>query len=331
MGNKTTPGSTFKNHQITNEIIDLIQNKEMLMKFARPWVPTNLRQRNFNGAPYGPMNNFLLSAVALQRNFKHPFWITESKGKKLGGWLMDDEEATPIYTYVRQFVTEEDGKIKWHDRKPRNKASKVRFVLRTINMYNVDQFKWLELPSEFHIETFRNVEVEESMIVEQVEAYAQPYLNKYKIKVTHQEQDRACYSPRYDTILLPNKTSFTSPRNYASVFMHEVVHSTGHSSRLKRLKEKGEGKYNPEEEYSLEELVAELGSAIILHDLGVPCSKEEMEASADYMKGWASKLSTEPKWFAWADSRAKRAKNMIEKHQDKHEMDEILKRIAKKG
>ena len=56
-----------------------------------------------------------------------------------------------------------------------------------------------------------------------------------------------------------------------------------------------------------------------------------MEASADYMKGWASKLSTEPKWFAWADSRAKRAKNMIEKHQDKHEMDEILKRIAKKG
>lgn len=330
MTNKTTRGSTFKNHQITDKVIQMIQDESLLMKFARPWIPTNLRQRNFNGSCYGPMNNFLLSAIALEREFKSPFWITESKGRKSGGTLIAGEKCTEIYTYVRQYITEEGGKVKWHDKKPKNKNTKVRFVLRTIDMYNVNQFNWLKLPEEFFIESFSNPSISEDEMVEQVENYVNPYLNKHKIKVKHLDLDRAFYSITFDEITLPPKNSFKSSRGYAGVFVHEVIHSTGHKSRLDRLRQGKEGEYNHEEEYSLEELVAELGSAIILHDLGVPCSQEELERSVDYMKGWSRKLSAEPKWFAWADSRSKRAKNLIEKHQEKDAIDKILKRIGKK-
>ena len=314
MTNKTTPGSTFKNHQITDLIIQEIQSGNY-NKWVRPWVPVQDRPRNFNGALYGPMNNFLLSLAQMHKGYSNPFWITANKGRKEKGWLSDEEEPTCIYTYVRSYVVEKDGQVKWYDTKPREKHS-TRYVLRTINMYNVEQFKWQKIPENFDLQTYSNPKIKEDMIVHTIHKYAQPYLDKHRVKVLHRG-DRAYYHRVSDLICLPKIEAFTSPHGYAQTFAHELVHSTGHKSRLDRYKDDQEiGDYSVEE-YSLEELVAELGSNIILHDLGVEFSKEQMKQTAGYMEGWASRLSTEPKWFAWADSRAKKAKNMIEKEQPK--------------
>lgn len=307
MTNKTTRGSTFKNHQITDLIIQEIQSGNYT-EWVRPWVPVQDRPRNFNGALYGPMNNFLLSLIQKNKGYINPFWITANKGRKLKGWLSDEEEPTCIYTYVRSFVVEKEGKVKWYDKKPKEKHS-TRFVLRTINMYNVEQFKWRELPENFDLQNYSNPKIKDDMITKTVQEYAQPYLDKHRIRVENNGSE-AYYSITRDYINMPIMESFTSAHGYANTYIHEVIHSTGHKSRLDRLKGDKERK-----DYSLEELVAELGSNIILHDLGIEYTEEQRKSTVGYMEGWISALNDEPKWFAWADSRVKKAKSLIEKEQ----------------
>lgn len=52
------------------------------------------------------------------------------------------------------------------------------------------------------------------------------------VRVIHQFQNHAFYRPQTDTITLPARTQFDSQANYYSTMLHELVHSTGHKSRL---------------------------------------------------------------------------------------------------
>ena len=71
--------------------------------------------------------------------------------------------------------------------------------------------------------------------------------------------DRAFYLPQLDRIQLPERASFHSPRAFYATWAHEQVHSTGHSSRLKRDLGGSFGKPR----YAREELVAELGAVLL--------------------------------------------------------------------
>ena len=74
--------------------------------------------------------------------------------------------------------------------------------------------------------------------------------------------NKACYNPCYDAITLPKLTSFESAEEYYSTCFHELTHSTMHESRLDR-KVKDEVHKFGDEEYSKEELVAEMGAAFL--------------------------------------------------------------------
>lgn len=74
--------------------------------------------------------------------------------------------------------------------------------------------------------------------------------------------ERACYSPMLDKVKLPNREAFKSPEEFYSTAFHELVHATGHTSRLGR-----KGITNPtyfgSHDYSQEELVAEFGASML--------------------------------------------------------------------
>jgi len=61
---------------------------------------------------------------------------------------------------------------------------------------------------------------------------------------------------------MPSRTAFESQAEYYSTLFHELTHSTGHAKRLAR-----EGFDRPQlfgsESYSREELIAEMGSAML--------------------------------------------------------------------
>ena len=110
-----------------------------------------------------------------------------------------------------------------------------------------------------------------------------------------------CYIPSIDEVQLPEIKYFVSSDAYYAALFHELVHSTGHSSRLNRFES---DHHSNEVKYSREELVAELGSSYLCAIAGI---EPDVENAAAYVKSWLKVLKNNPTWIVWAASRAQKA------------------------
>ena len=123
------------------------------------------------------------------------------------------------------------------------------------------------------------------------------------------EQDaRAAYSPGRDTVTMPSRTAFESQAEYYSTLFHELTHSTGHAKRLGR-----EGFDRPQmfgsESYSREELIAEMGSAMLCGLAGI--EQSTLANSAAYLKSWIARLKSDSKLVVSAASATQKAADYI--------------------
>lgn len=100
-----------------------------------------------------------------------------------------------------------------------------------------------------------------------------------------------CYLPDADVIVMPSPLFYCvsrlwkRPKRYAIDILHELIHATGHASRLARARHVHFG----DPIYQREELVAELGSALLMHDLGF--KGRPILPHAKYLRGWLEGLS----------------------------------------
>lgn len=94
----------------------------------------------------------------------------------------------------------------------------------------------------------------------------------------------AMYVPALDEIRLPWPKRFVDGENYCATLLHELVHWSGHPSRLHR----DFGKRFGDAAYAFEELVAELGAAFLMGH----CSLVEatVEGHAAYLEAWLEVL-----------------------------------------
>ncbi|MFH1463668.1 MAG: zincin-like metallopeptidase domain-containing protein [Pseudomonadota bacterium] len=118
---------------------------------------------------------------------------------------------------------------------------------------------------------------------------------------------RACFNAMEDLVGLPAAHSFDGPHAWAATALHELVHWTGHSSRLARF-----GPSESTEDYALEELVAELGAATLASRLGVAGSRPDDEQHRAYMVGWARRIHADGDALAKALERAMAACRFLE-------------------
>ena len=132
---------------------------------------------------------------------------------------------------------------------------------------------------------------------------ASEYCDSQKVSVVY-GGDRAFYSPHDDSIGMPDASQFESlPRFYSTLF-HEIVHSTGHSSRDDRLIRNGFGS----DAYAKEELVAEFGAAFLCVNTDVPLVEED---NAAYLKNWADKCRKDAGLLVTAVNAASRAADFV--------------------
>lgn len=89
---------------------------------------------------------------------------------------------------------------------------------------------------------------------------------------------------------------------------HEMVHSTGYESRLNRDGVTGTHKFGSED-YSKEELVAEMGTAMLCGVAGIDNST--IENSASYIQSWLRQLKNDKKLVILASSKAQKAVDYI--------------------
>jgi len=117
--------------------------------------------------------------------------------------------------------------------------------------------------------------------------------------IVHVSANSAHYDQTNDKIQVPFTEQFKNSENYYSTLFHEVIHWTGHTSRLNRPFGK---KKSPE--YAFEELVAELGSAFLCAEMGIPAP---LKSSAAYIKSWLAALQNDRNYLLKAISQAERA------------------------
>lgn len=130
----------------------------------------------------------------------------------------------------------------------------------------------------------------------------QKWLCPIELKV----QDRAYYSPSKDRIVLPTPGQFKDMESFQMTALHEIAHSTGHSSRLDR------GLHHPFGTcgYAREEIIAEFTAAVTGRDLGIAVTPRK--ENAQYLKSWLSNLKEDPGYVMSVLREAGKASAMIE-------------------
>lgn len=121
--------------------------------------------------------------------------------------------------------------------------------------------------------------------------------------------ERAFYSPSLDMVVVPMPEQYKQIAEYYSTTFHELTHSTMKKSRCDREDVKG-GVFFGSETYSREELVAEMGSAMLCSVTGVATEKS-ITNSAGYIQSWIKSFKNDPKMIVWASARAERAAKYI--------------------
>jgi len=134
-------------------------------------------------------------------------------------------------------------------------------------------------------------------------AAAEAVLSAWPVPVSY-GGDRAFYLPLLDRIQLPERASFHSPGAFYATWAHEQVHSTGHSTRLKRDLGGSFGKPR----YAREELVAELGAVLLGDRLEIG---SELQSHAAYLEHWIALLQAEPQVLFQVLGEARQAVELI--------------------
>ena len=130
------------------------------------------------------------------------------------------------------------------------------------------------------------------------------YVKREGIKFQEIASNEAYYSPLDDRVVVPMKSQFQNANEFYSTAFHELTHSTGHKTRLDRI-HVGVAAFGSEE-YSKEELVAELGAAGMLNLLGIEIP-ETFKNSTAYIQSWIKALRNDKKMIVMASSKAEKA------------------------
>lgn len=144
-------------------------------------------------------------------------------------------------------------------------------------------------------------------------------------KIEHTSRGVACYKRNDDSIEIPHQDLFqathtsTATESYYSVVCHELAHWTGAPSRLDRTK----GKMFGDQNYAIEELVAEMSASFQCAILGI--SQSPRTDHAQYIKGWirAIKEDDTNKLVAKAAQQAQR----VVDHLSGYQSDKLLKEL----
>ena len=208
-------------------------------------------------------------------------------------------------------------KIKYDDYKKLSDEEKAQYnvypKMQVFRVFNVAQTNLREarpeLWEQLEVENGKRVENGEHFSFVPVDTMIRDNLWICPIKPRH--QDEAYYSITRNEIIVPEKEQFQSGEAFYGTLFHEMVHSTGAEGILDRLQPTSFGS----KEYAREELVAELGSALIAQRYGM--TKHIKEDSCAYLKGWLDELKELPQFIKTTLLDVKRASSIVTQKVDK--------------
>lgn len=268
---------------VTDRIIAELKKENIPWK--KPW--TGIRSGAYSrstGKPYSILNQMLL--------MKPGEYLTYKQAQAAGGTIKKGEKSQIVVFWKPLEVTKENG--------DGSSTKEMIPILKYYNVFHIDQCEGVK--PRFAQEDFRPVNP-----ITEAEAVLSGYSERSGCSIRNERQDRAFYRPSTDCIVLPMREQFPQIAEYYSTAFHEATHSTGHTSRLNRLNTSA---FFGSEDYSKEELIAEMGSAILMNELGIE-TPDTFRNSAAYIQGWLKALEDDSRLIVSAAGKAEKAVRLI--------------------
>lgn len=275
---------------VTDRIIE--QLRSGLIPWHKPWFGSSNAAISFvSRKPYSLLNQMLLGDPGE--------YLTFNQVKQLGGSLKKGAKGRIVVFYK---ILEVESPLSEQSDRSEQKTKKRIPLLRYYRVFNINDTEGVETKTK-PTPTVINEPIEAACAV------VADYVHRSGVKIEIRQSDRAYYSPVSDTVVCPLLSQFESAAHHYSVLFHELTHSTLTAERCDRTKENAEAFFG-NEDYSKEELVAEMGSAMIANQVGFD-SEQVFTNSVAYIQNWLSVLKSDPRFIVAAAGKAEKAANYI--------------------
>lgn len=282
---------------VTDRIVEMMQNG--LIPWQKPWHGPKGKESTEGMAisyvtrrAYSVINQWLLGEPGEYLTFKQ---IQER-----GGQIIKGEKSRIVVFFTKHEYVKKDEET------GEEKLASYP-LLKYYNVWHINQTTGIESKL-----TTDATEPEPAVIMDAAaDAIIEGYLSREEaLKFQNNKpSNRAYYSPSEDKVVVPMPEQYDVLAEYYSTTFHELVHSTLKASRCDREAENKDSFFG-NHEYSREELVAEIGSAMLCSVSGVETTKS-LKNSVAYIQSWIRSLKNDPKMIIWASSRAEKAANYI--------------------
>ena len=275
---------------VADNLLALMQSGTI--PWRKPWstVPTC---NAVTGHQYEGLNPLLAQVDILAHGYQYPLFAGFKQAQEKGWKLRKGSKAT----WLRW-----GGTVRKEEEDPVTGETEEKFftTIKWLQVFNLDCFDDSESshPISEVIDRYRGPENPDPRIDD-----AEWLIFSQDADIQH-GGSKACYSPSRDQIRLPRFADFSSAELYYSTAIHELIHRTGHESRLNRDIRNKFGT----SEYAFEEMVAELGASFICNELDITPA---LEHHASYLEDWMELIGTDNKAFFRATTLAQKAANLL--------------------
>jgi antirestriction protein ArdC len=285
---------------VTDRVIEQMQ--QGIIPWHQPWTGAGLLEGGainyVSRKPYSLLNQFLLGRDGEWLTFKQ---IQERKGRIKRG------VKAHFVVFYQMNVKQETVKVKNEQGEIEERTKeKCIPVLRYYNVFHIDECEGIESK----VQQVEQQPENQLQPVERAEQVINSYVERENLKFNNQSiSGDAYYSPMRDEVVVPKLSQYQIAEEYYSTTFHELTHSTMKEGRCNRRQDGAIAAFGGED-YSREELVAELGSAMLCKQVGIDCEKA-FKNSVAYIQCWMKALKNDNKAIVWAAARAEKAAKYI--------------------
>lgn len=283
---------------VTDKVME--QLAKGVCPWHQPWVGCGTDDCAINYVsrkPYSMLNQMLLG--------RSGEWLSFKQVQDAGGRIKKGAKAGIVVFYTKRVYKTVKEVVDGDEKEHEEVEEKLIPVLKYYNVFHIDDCEGIEskLGHETVNSTLKPIERAENVI--------NGYVTREK-SLTFQNSvpsSKAYYRPSQDKVVVPMLSQYKITEEYYSTTFHELTHSTMHPERCNRKEATGVAAFGGEN-YSREELVAELGSVMLCKSCGLDSDKA-FNNSVAYLKGWLKALKDDNKMIIWASSRAEKAARYI--------------------
>ena len=262
------------NEKLIAKIEKAIEEKKTL-PWVQPWVYANPSCNYDTMRPYHGINALLLDEGKQYITFKG-IQKESAKHPDLKIKLKKGSKSNLVVFWKFNRYTEKDS--------AGNETMKVVPMLRYYNVFSVEDVENLPIKNREEPD-FKHDTIAEA------EKILHTYWTRENIHVSF-GGNKAYYMPMLDQIAIPEMKQFKETEEFYSTCFHGTIHSTGSANRMNRFESKSQSFGS--QDYSKEELVAEMGAAMLCAKVGINTAYTE-DNSAAYLANWLQVVKNNPK------------------------------------